>query len=164
MILLTVGSQKFQFDRLLKEVDRLIDKKVITEEVFGQIGASRYVPVNYEYRDFIDRQEFKEKLNQADLIITHGGTGAIMTSVEAGKKVIAVPRKAEYGEHVDDHQMELINQFVEKKLICGCMEVDMLEMYIKMIRQNKLEEYQSNTEVYIQEIDRVLIRISKVGK
>ena len=47
MIFITLGSQKFQFDRLLKEVDRLIADGVIQEKVFAQIGASEYLPQNY---------------------------------------------------------------------------------------------------------------------
>ena len=54
MIFITLGSQKFQFDRLLKEVDRLIADGVIQEKVFAQIGASEYLPQNYTYERFLD--------------------------------------------------------------------------------------------------------------
>ena len=36
MIFITLGSQKFQFNRLLKKVDDLIESGVIKEEVFAQ--------------------------------------------------------------------------------------------------------------------------------
>ena len=51
MILITVGSQKFQFNRLLSKIDELIEKKVITDKVFAQIGVSDYKPKNYEFQD-----------------------------------------------------------------------------------------------------------------
>ena len=92
MIFITVGSQKFQFNRLLKEIDRLIENKVINEEVFAQVGASDYKPVNYEYKDFITQDEFKEYMEIASLVITHAGTGAIITALKNDKKVIAIPR------------------------------------------------------------------------
>ena len=132
MILIAVGSQKFQFDRLLKKIDYLVDVGAITEEIFAQTGASTYVPKNYEYQDFLDERKFKEKLEKSELVITHGGTGIITNAIKMGKKVIAVPRKAKYGEHVDDHQQQLINQFVKQNFIWGCMDVEDLEKYIKL--------------------------------
>lgn len=55
--------------------------------------------------------EFSNEMEKANIVITHGGTGAIIGAVKKGKKVIAVPRRAKYGEHVDDHQLQLIKQF-----------------------------------------------------
>ena len=46
MIFITVGSQKFQFNRLLEQIDLLIENKIIKEEVFAQIGSSDYIPKN----------------------------------------------------------------------------------------------------------------------
>lgn len=57
MILVIVGSQKFQFNRLLKKIDELIDKGVIKEKVFAQVGYSDYIPRNFEYKKFLDREE-----------------------------------------------------------------------------------------------------------
>ena len=110
MIFVTVGSQKFQFNRLLQKIDELIDQKVITEEVFAQIGVSDYKPRNYEYTDFTTQEEFLKKIEECDLVITHAGTGVIVNSVKRGKKVIGTPRLEKYGEHVDDHQIQLIKE------------------------------------------------------
>ena len=56
MIFVTLGSQKFQFNRLLKAIDGL----EVEEEIFAQIGYSDYIPVNYSYKTFLDRNEFNE--------------------------------------------------------------------------------------------------------
>ena len=88
MIFITLGSQKFQFDRLLKEVDRLIADGVVQEKVFAQIGASEYLPQNYTYERFLDRQHFAQIMDQCDSVITHGGTGVIIGAVKKGKKVV----------------------------------------------------------------------------
>ena len=40
MIFVTVGSQKFPFERLLKQVDRMVESRIITEEVVAQAGHS----------------------------------------------------------------------------------------------------------------------------
>ena len=111
MIFITLGSQKFQFNRLLKAIDELVEQGKIKEEVFAQIGYSDYQPINYKYKQFLDRDEFAAMEGKADIVITHGGTGAIIGAVKKGKKVIAVPRLAKYGEHVDDHQLQLLKEF-----------------------------------------------------
>ena len=104
MIFVTLGSQKFQFNRLLQAIDRIIESGELKGEVFAQTGHSDYVPRHYTYRDFLDREAFANEMSRCDLVITHGGTGAIIGAIKSGKKVIAVPRMAKYGEHVDDHQ------------------------------------------------------------
>ena len=152
MIFVTLGSQKFQFNRLLKKIDELVAKGVITDRVFVQTGASDYKPKNYEYKDFLDREEFAKIMSECDIVITHGGTGAIIGVVKKGKKVIAVPRLAKYGEHVDDHQLQIIEQFKEQNLIYGLSDCEELDVSVKNIITHKFEEYQSNTEVYIKEL------------
>lgn len=152
MIFVTLGSQKFQFNRLMKKIDELVAKGVITDRVFAQTGASDYKPKNYEYKDFLDREEFAKIMSECDIVITHGGTGAIIGAVKKGKKVIAVPRLAKYGEHVDDHQLQIIEQFKEQNLIYGLSDCEELDVSVKNIITHKFEEYQSNTGVYIKEL------------
>lgn len=145
MIFITVGSQKFPFDRLLRSVDELIEKKVITEEVFAQIGCSRYTPKHYPCQQFLDHDEFERMTGKADIILTHGGTGVIIGAVKKGKKVIAVPRLAQYGEHVDDHQLQLIGQFQDLNLICSCQDLSHLAEALEEVRGTEYQTYQSNT-------------------
>ena len=153
MIFLTLGSQKFQFDRLLRKIDELVEKGVITEEVFAQIGASEYTPIHYPYEKFLDREEFAGKMEQCTKVITHGGTGVIIGAVKKGKKVIAVPRLAKYGEHVDDHQLQLLHQFDDLKLICACYDVEDLQQCYEKLDDMEFREYVSNTHVIIASIE-----------
>lgn len=159
MIFVTLGSQKFQFNRLLEEIDRLITAGKITEPVFAQIGYSTYEPQHYEYTNFIDKSEFVEKIDASGVIITHGGTGSIINCVKKGKKVIAVPRLAEHGEHVDDHQVEIIEQFQTSRLIYGA-NVHELAHALEAIKEIEFQQYDSNTENIIKIIDGFLSEIS----
>ena len=160
MIFVTLGSQKFQFDRLLKKIDELIDKGIITDEVFAQIGSSTYLPQNYKYTRFMDREEFSGHEN-ASLVVTHGGTGVIMGAVKKGKKVIAVPRLAKYGEHVDDHQLQLLHQFDDLGIICYCKDVDKLDECFEEVRNTVYRPYVSNTRAIIDSIEEFLGKIDK---
>ncbi|MBR2240743.1 MAG: beta(1,3)galactosyltransferase EpsH [Clostridia bacterium] len=152
MILVTVGSQKFQFNRLLKKIDELIEEGTIKENVYAQTGVSDYKPRNYEFVDYMSQDEFSNKIEQADLIITHAGTGVIVNSLKKLKKVIAVPRLAKYGEHVDDHQIQLIDEFTELNFIEPVYEIEELGDAIKTARKKEYNTYVSNTENVIQEI------------
>lgn len=153
-IFITLGSQKFQFNRLLKAVDELCEKEIIhAEDVFAQIGYSDYLPKNFEYKNFMDREEFSDRVGKSDIIITHGGTGAIIGAVKKGKKVIAVPRLAKYGEHVDDHQLQLIKQFDELNLICPCRDTSELEVALDTVKKTEYNIYQSNTINIINSIE-----------
>ena len=153
MIFVTVGSQKFQFNRLLKKTDELIESGDIKEEVFAQIGVSDYIPKNYTYKDFVTQDEFKEYMDKADLIITHAGTGAIVTALKKDKKVIAIPRLSEFGEHVDDHQIQLIDEFKEMNFIEPVYKIDELKLAIKNVREKTYNKYKSNTQKILDDIE-----------
>lgn len=159
MIFVTLGSQKFQFNRLLKEIDKLIEGNEITEEVFAQIGYSDYIPKNYNYKKFLDREEFNELMSQCDKVITHGGTGAIIGALKKEKKVIAIPRLAKYDEHVDDHQIQIVEQFDEMNFILKCLSTeDLLNQYY-LIEQKSFEKYVSNTEIILESLNEFIKNI-----
>lgn len=159
MIFVTVGSQKFQFNRLLKEVDRLVEENKITEEVFAQIGYSDYLPNNYRYKEFLDRDEFANIMRQCDKVITHGGTGAIIGAVKKEKKVIAVPRLSKYGEHVDDHQLQIIGEFEKMNFIYPIYEIEELGIGIRDVDEKTFKHYISNTKRIINSIEQYLIEV-----
>lgn len=109
MIFVCTGTQVYQFNRLLKELDLLVAEGKVTDEIFAQIGASDYKPRHYEYKEFLSADEFKEYQERAALIISHGGTGALIGASKKGKNIIAVPRLGRFGEHTDDHQLQIVN-------------------------------------------------------
>lgn len=106
MIFVTVGSRNYPFDRLFKKLDELYEKGFLMDSLFAQIGTSTYKPKHYEYKDFISQEEFLNKIEQADIVVSHGASGSIMKALNAGKKVIAVTRLEKYGEHINDHQIQ----------------------------------------------------------
>ena len=153
-IFITLGSQKFQFNRLLKAVDELCEKGTVdAEDVFAQIGYSDYLPKNFNYKKFLDREEFSKEMSKAEIVITHGGTGAIIGAVKKGKKVIAVPRRAKYGEHVDDHQLQLVGHFKELQLIWECDDAEKGGDALETVKKTTYKEYVSNTQRIISSID-----------
>lgn len=106
MIFVTVGSRNYPFDRLFRKLDELYEQNVLSEPMFAQIGTSAYKPRHYEFVEYISQEEFQQKINEADIVVSHGASGSIMKALNAGKKVIAVTRLEKYGEHINDHQIQ----------------------------------------------------------
>lgn len=148
MIFVILGSQKFQFNRLLKWIDELIDEETITNEVFSQVGWSDYVPRNYVASDFLEREDFIRKVNEASIIITHAGTGAIVTALKNNKKVVAIPRDYIFGEHVDNHQMQIVKKFSDQNLILAANNKEELRDRILNIPNWKPNEFISSNHEY----------------
>lgn len=106
MIFVTVGSRNYPFDRLFRKLDDLYEDGTLSDELFAQTGTSAYQPKHYVSQPFISQEEFLQKIQQADIVVSHGASGSIMKALNAGKKVIAVTRLEKYGEHINDHQIQ----------------------------------------------------------
>lgn len=152
MIFIVLGSQKFQFNRLLKYVDELISEDKITETVVAQFGHSDYTPQHYKGVSFYSQEEFRRIVSGADIVITHAGTGAIITALKSQKKVIAIPRLKKYAEHVDDHQIQIVKNFVKKNYILEAHDKTSLFEGISIIRNHQFAKFKSNNSAYINTI------------
>lgn len=131
MIFVTVGTHPQQFNRLLMELDRLVEGKMIKEEVFAQTGYSTYKPKNFPSKDFIDDREYAENMRKASLVISHGGAGAIINSLKNKKKLIVVPRLERFGEHTNDHQIDLARAMEKAGKVIGVYEISYLADAVK---------------------------------
>jgi len=113
MIFVTVGTQPNGFLRCLKEVEQLIEKYDIKEEVVAQIGNTDFKTDKFKTIPFTGENEFKEYISKASVVITHAGSGAIFNSIKAGKKVIAMARLHDFNEMADNHQTELVKKLTD---------------------------------------------------
>lgn len=148
MILVTLGTQDKAFVRLLQNIDNEIKKGNIKEKVIVQAGYSitKYKSDNMEMFDLIDREEFNKLVDECSLLITHGGVGSILTGLQKNKKVIAMPRLAKYKEHINDHQVQIVNEFSKKGYILAYNENDKLSDILEKAKKFKPEKYVSNTD------------------
>lgn len=146
MILVMLGTQNNSFHRLLEEVQKCIDKKIIKEEVIVQAGGTKFKSDDMQIFKLVSAKKIKQYIEEANFIITHGGVGSILSGIKADKKVIAVPRYKKYGEHVNDHQVQIIETFNNQGFIKGIKEVEELENAIKEIKTFKPEKFVSKTQ------------------
>jgi len=132
MIFVVLGTQKFQLNRLLIEIDRLIENGMLTEPVFAQIGYSTYMPTNYQFVDFCSQNEFENCVRKADLIIIHAGIGTIVEGLKNKKPIVVFPRLKKFKEHVDNHQLEIAEAFAQSNFVISCEnQEDLLNIIVK---------------------------------
>lgn len=138
MIFVTVGSRNYPFDRLFKKLDELYENGTLKEEMFAQIGTSKYKPKFYKYKDYISQEEFQKYINKADIVVSHGASGSIMKALNADKKVIVVTRLEKYGEHINDHQIQNNKAFASNNyVLMADLELnDLGECFEKIRRKN----------------------------
>ncbi len=152
MIFVTLGTNDKQFVRLLDAVEKAIEDKVINDRVVVQAGFTKYESKNMEIFDSMDRDKFSSFMNEADLIITHGGVGTIMTALQERKKILAAARLAQYHEHVNDHQIQLLTSFDEQGYLVYMRDLTDIAPYIKKVQEFEPKMYKSNQEYFVNEI------------
>lgn len=143
MILLSVGTQKQQFTRLFELV--LNCNELNNEKIISQSGYTKYENDRIESFDFISLEKMDEYIEMADLVICHGGVGTILSAIMKGKKVIAIPRLAKYGEHINDHQIEICEELEKEGYILYYKDgIDSLDELVKKARNTTFNEYKSD--------------------
>ena len=137
MIFVTVGTHEQGLERLLVELDNLIENGSIKEEVFAQIGYSSYKPRNYQYKKMIGYSEMDSYVQKARIVITHGGPGSIFHPLQYGKIPIVVPRDPNFNEHVDNHQILFTKRLESNSKLIGVYNIK--ELGNSIINYEKLQ-------------------------
>jgi len=155
MILVTLGTQDKKFYRLLETIQKQIDNGNIKDRVVVQAGCSNdFKTNNMEIFDLIPMDEFDKLIAECDILITHGGVGSIITGLKNNKKVIAAARLKKYGEHTNDHQLQIIENFAKEGYIISLDNFNDLEKILKSIKKFKPKKYKSNTKKFIKLIEK----------
>ncbi len=114
MIFVTVGTQ-LPFDRMLAIVDTWAQQ--VPTKVFAQTGPAARSFEYLECAEFLAPAEFDQRFSEASLVVAHAGMGSILTALSYGKPLIIVPRRADLGEHRNDHQMATAQKFQDNPAV-----------------------------------------------
>ncbi|GBU11281.1 multidrug MFS transporter [Erysipelotrichaceae bacterium] len=148
MIFILLGTQKVPFLRLIAELDALRKNGVISpsQKIIIQAG---YTPViesaGLEVYDFLTSELYDKLLDEAELVITHGGAGSIFDALNKNKKIIALSRCKAFGEHVDDHQAELVLALYSQGYLIG--EPTLQESFTRLENYQFQKYYSNKTEI-----------------
>ena len=151
MVYVSLGTQDKKFPRLLQEVDKMIEKGIIKDEVIAQIGQTKYESKNMKLYDYLSKEDVLKYMKESRFIITHGGVGTILDALKLNKKVIAVARLKLYKEHVNDHQLQIIKEYTKLGYILdGTYD---LEKALFDVNEFIPNQYVSNNENFVNLIE-----------
>ena len=146
---------------MLEKVEKLIKSGKITDAVVAQIGNTKFstdLPNSkMQLIDFTIPKEMDKLIENADFIITHGGVATIIKGVKLGKKIIAVPRLKKYKEHVNDHQLQIIDNFSENGFIIGTKGVENIEEALTKVENFVPKKYISNNKVFVEKLKNAIL-------
>lgn len=157
LILVILGTQKQPFKRLLQAIE---DSK-LAGEILVQSPDSSFNSYKFEQRQFIDYDEMKSLIKNADFVIVHGGTGAITQCLEYGKKVIACARLSKYGEHVDDHQKEIIEVLKDAGYLMELRDMEQLDDVVQCLQTFEPKPFISNNTAFLQRLSSSIFQLTK---
>jgi len=120
ILFVSVGTQA-PFPRLIGYVSAMLASNPQLQ-AFAQVGPNGEVPFNAEGTQLIDERQFSSRIQSATVFVTHAGMGNIIRALELGVPAVVVPRKSQFGEHVNDHQVDTINEFSSLPGIFACDE------------------------------------------
>jgi len=152
MILCLVGTNPYDFTRLVKAVDQLASK--IDMPVKVQLGNTKYKPQYAEYFTFKAKSEVEQLLKEADLVISQGGYGSMTDAILLRKKIIAIPRQPKFSES-QDNQEELVRYYESKGYIRACYEIEDLEKIVFQVLEEDIEnfnEYEMETNIKVSKL------------
>jgi UDP-N-acetylglucosamine transferase subunit ALG13 len=133
MILVTLGTIPYPFNRAIEWLDTLLKNSVIDGQVFVQHGVSNVDILQgnpqLTLQALVEAAEFVELVDQATLVISHAGQGSTRLLASKGARFILIPRLKRYGEHVDDHQ-HMFCQAVGSLGIKYCLSLEELEQAV----------------------------------
>jgi UDP-N-acetylglucosamine transferase subunit ALG13 len=146
MILVLLGTFHIEFQRPLLAIEKLCAEGFLNEEIIVQSGHTKLQSAYFTFIPFMEPEELLSLYQRARIVITHAGTGSILKGVKMGKKVIAIARLKKYGEVVDDHQLEILNEFSKMKYICAWSENESLKQILTDIDQFTPSAYVSKKQ------------------
>uniref|UniRef100_A0ACD5GUZ3 Glucosyl transferase n=1 Tax=Desertifilum tharense IPPAS B-1220 TaxID=1781255 RepID=A0ACD5GUZ3_9CYAN len=107
MILATVGTEPYPFNRLMTWIGALIERGFLDEEMVVQYGSCTHLPPGVKCYQHLKTDLFDRLSAQARITISQCDENAIAQLDRAGNPYILVPRAQCYKEHIDDRQIEL---------------------------------------------------------
>lgn len=159
MIFVILGTQDKRFTRLLEAIQTKIDEGKIDskEEIIVQAGSTRFVSEEMKIVDYMSVRKFEELIDKADVIICHAGVGTILTALKKNKKIIAAARLKQYGEHVNDHQLQILENFTQEGYILALEDFDKIDILIKQARNFTPAKFKSNKKYFLSQLEQEIL-------
>ena len=155
LIFVILGTQDKKFPRLLEAVQKAIDDGFIdkNEEVIVQAGSTKFKSDDMKIIDFMGVEQFENYIDKARLIICHAGVGTILTALNKGKPIIAAARLKMYFEHVNDHQLQILENFGKKGYIIPLEDFSKIGEALEKAKDFKPQVFKSNKKYFLRQLE-----------
>ena len=138
MILVTVGTEQFPFNRLMHWMETILECSVINEDVVIQSGSCTVVPQGATVHSILPENQFKDLVKSARVVISHCGEGSYLLLCQMQVPFILVPRSSAFGEHVDNHQLEMADALSTLGLPIATSPFELITHLARPISPDKL--------------------------
>lgn len=152
-----LGTQKFPFGRLITALNELVDKGVYAPEEIVMQSTMYPVDPKFKHVGLIPADEFNGYMQEAEVVITHSGVNSIISCMQLGKPLVVVPRLHEYGEHVDNHQVEIAELMATKYDVLTLMDMKDLESTINAARTHEYKQWQSHRNELVEKLKGLIV-------
>ena len=150
------GTQRFPFGRLICALNHLVESGLyMPEEIVMQASVFPVEP-RFTHHRFIPKDEFSRLLDEAEVVVTHGGVNSIMAPMEQGRPLVIVPRMKRYGEHIDDHQLEISEMMEVKYGVIVVRDMRLLPQAIERAKTHQYKPWLSHTAELVEYIKSIL--------
>ncbi|BBC24645.1 sugar transferase [Pseudanabaena sp. ABRG5-3] len=146
MLLITVGTEQYQFNALMQWIEILIKYQLINEEVLVQYGSSTYLPDGAKAYRWISDQDFSNLIDKASLIISHCDESIAELLEDQDTPYVLVPRLQRFRENVDNHQMEVAEDFERRGVAIARSPGDLVK-FIKLQQTSEVIPKIDETQV-----------------
>ncbi|MBT3353214.1 MAG: hypothetical protein HOC91_14655 [Nitrospinaceae bacterium] len=161
MIFATVGTATQDFGRLISAMDLLVGHDLVKERsVFIQTGHTNSVkPKNFEFEPFLSVEKFERLMEEAEIIVCHGGSTTTIHALRLGKTPVVMPRRKKFDEHVNDHQMDLVQAMAAEGWIVPVYEAEELPAAIGEVLEKKDQKIEPQSSQMAQLIDAAIVEL-----
>jgi len=158
MIFVTVGTHEQSFNRLVEYMDKWAAQN--KEEVIIQTGFSSYEPRHCKWSKLYPYEIMIKNVGKARIVITHGGPSSFIMPLQMSKIPIVIPRKKEFDEHVNDHQVDFCNQVAKRQgniiVVEDVSKIgDVIKRYDRIVNGMK-KGIQSNNKKFCIEFEKIV--------
>lgn len=144
------GTHHQPFDRLVRALDAMASESTV--DVWIQYGDST-PPSHADGARVVARDALQERIAGADVVVTHGGPGAIWDALDARRATVVVPRRRRHGEHVDDHQVAFARHLERHGQVTVVDDVALLPAAVRAAAVRPL------ADAYVSHADAAIARI-----
>lgn len=111
----SLGNAQQPFFRLIAAVVENIN--ALPHPIFVQHGNTPFSDPRCTAMPFLEMSAYDILMADSQLIVVSAGAGAILKALKAGKLPVVAARRREFGEIVDDHQVNLCKALAEAERV-----------------------------------------------